>query len=50
MNFVNLTPHAVCLNDGTQFPTSGNIARVAASFKDVGNGFYTQVLILSKYT
>lgn len=27
---------------GTQFPASGNIARVAASFKDVSNGFYTQ--------
>ena len=41
--FVNLTPHCVCLNDGTQFPTSGNIARVAASFKETGEGFYTQV-------
>lgn len=41
--FVNLTPHCVCLNDGTQFPASGNIARVAASFKETGEGFYTQV-------
>lgn len=32
----------MCLNNGTQFPTSGNIARVAASFKKSSDGFYTQ--------
>ena len=42
MKFINLTPHTVCLNNGTQYPASGNIARMAASFKESGNGFYTQ--------
>ena len=28
MNFVNLTPHTVRLNRGTEFPPSGQIARV----------------------
>lgn len=31
-NFINLTPHAVRLNSGTEFPPSGTVARVAASF------------------
>lgn len=31
MTFINLTPHAVALNDGTLFPSEG-IARVSASF------------------
>lgn len=26
--FVNLTPHAITLNDGTTFPPSGTVARV----------------------
>jgi len=42
MKFINLTPHTVCLNNGTQYPVSGNIARVAASFKESGDNFYTQ--------
>lgn len=37
MNFINLTPHTVCFNDGTQFSASGNIARVAASFNEIFN-------------
>lgn len=41
--FINLTPHSIYLNDGTLFPASGNIARVSVSFKETGNGFYTQV-------
>lgn len=28
MQFVNLTPHAVVLNNGKSFPTSGMVARV----------------------
>lgn len=30
--FVNLTPHTVRLNDGTEYPASGVVARVATSF------------------
>ena len=36
MNFVNLTPHSIKLNDGTEFPPSGTIARVAADLQEVG--------------
>jgi len=36
MKFVNLTPHAIKLNDGTEFPPSGTIARVAADLQEVG--------------
>ncbi len=31
MNYKNLTPHAIKLNDGTEFPPSGTIARVAVT-------------------
>ena len=34
MNFVNLTPHPVVLNDGTTFPPSGGVARVSATYSD----------------
>lgn len=34
MDIINLTPHAVVLNDGTTFPPSGNIARVATNYSD----------------
>jgi hypothetical protein len=34
MEFVNLTPHAIVLNDGTRFEPSGTIARVNASFSE----------------
>jgi len=30
--FINLTPHCVMLNDGTEFPPSGQIARVTAEY------------------
>ena len=33
-SFVNLTPHAIMLNDGTVFPPSGKVARVSTSFTD----------------
>ena len=36
MNFVNLTPHSIKLNDGTIFEPSGVIARVAADLQEVG--------------
>ncbi len=29
---VNLTPHAICLNDGRIFPPSGAVARVTKDF------------------
>jgi hypothetical protein len=35
MKFVNLTPHAIKLNDGTTFPPSGVVARVAADLQEV---------------
>lgn len=42
--FINLTPHAVRLNDGTEFPPSGTVARVAASFSPFdGDGVATVV-------
>lgn len=34
MKYVNLTPHAIVLNDGTRFEPSGTIARVSASFSE----------------
>jgi hypothetical protein len=35
MKFINLTPHAIKLNDGTTFPPSGVVARVAADLQEV---------------
>lgn len=35
MKFVNLTPHAIKLNDGTTFPPSGIVARVASDLQEV---------------
>lgn len=32
--FVNCTPHALTLNDGTVIAASGNVARVSASFTE----------------
>ena len=34
MEIVNCTPHAICLNDGTVFETSLNVARVSATFEE----------------
>ena len=36
--FINLTPHEIKLNDGTIYPTSGKIARVANTFSNFCNG------------
>ena len=35
MNFVNLTPHSIKLNDGTMFEPSGVVARVSADLQAV---------------
>ena len=35
MNFVNLTPHSIILNDGTIFEPSGIVARVSADLQTV---------------
>jgi hypothetical protein len=35
MKFINLTPHAIKLNDGTTFPPSGVVARVSADLQAV---------------
>lgn len=32
MAFLNLTPHAIVLNDGRHFPASGFVARVSSDF------------------
>jgi hypothetical protein len=32
MNYVNLTPHPVRLNDGREIPPSGTVARVTATY------------------
>lgn len=34
MNFINLTPHAIVLNDGAVYQPSGTIARVSAQFSE----------------
>lgn len=34
MDYVNLTPHAVRLNDGREFPPSGTVARVSARWEE----------------
>lgn len=35
MKFINLTPHAIRLNDGTMFEPSGVVARVSADLQAV---------------
>ena len=42
MNLVNLTPHAIVLNDGTIFEKSGTIARVSATLTEVRKGMFVQ--------
>lgn len=36
--FINLTPHNIVLNDGTIYPATGKIARIANSFTNFCNG------------
>lgn len=34
MNYINLTPHVVRLNDGREFPPSGTVARVSTTYTE----------------
>ena len=43
MKYINLTPHAIHLNDGRSFAASGQIARVTSSFSEVKDDLCTQV-------
>jgi len=44
MNFVNCTPHAIVMNNGTTYAPTGNIARVSVSFSDANeDGICSQV-------
>ena len=35
INYINLTPHTVKLNDGREFPPSGTVARVKDQYTDI---------------
>ena len=35
MKYINLTPHQINLNDGRNFPASGQVARVNVGFSEV---------------
>ena len=37
-NFVNATPHAICLNDGSVFAKTEHLARVSTEFTSFTNG------------
>ena len=39
MNYINLTPHAINLNDGRSFPASGQIARVSSKYTALDGDF-----------
>ena len=43
MNYINLTPHAIVLNDGRIYEPSGSIARVSSSFSAVVDDVCQQV-------
>ncbi len=45
MLFVNLTPHAIVLNDGTTYPVSGTIARVSVEH----TGFNENGICFARY-
>jgi hypothetical protein len=40
--FFNCTPHDIVFNDGTIFPKSGTVARVAAFFTEIENSICDQ--------
>ena len=42
MNFINLTPHAIVLNDGRTFKSSEKNARVSTQLVEIKEGFYSQ--------
>lgn len=46
MKIINLTPHNIVINDGTVFPPSGTVARVAT--KQVPNGDANGVPIMKQ--
>lgn len=37
VEYVNLTPHPIHLNDGRMFPATGQVARVTSSFTDIND-------------
>ena len=43
MRYINLTPHAISLNDGRTFAPSGTVARVSATFTPLSGDFTSQV-------
>lgn len=42
MNIINLTPHAIVLNDGTRFEPSGTVARVSAKLETIDKNLFRQ--------
>lgn len=40
MKYVNLTPHIVRLNDGTEFPPSGTVCRVSSTHDEIEPGLF----------
>lgn len=42
MNYVNLTPHAIVLNDGRVFEASDTVARVAVSYTEFADDLCLQ--------
>lgn len=43
MNYINLTPHTINLNDGRYFEPSGTVARVDSSFSEIKNDISQQL-------
>lgn len=41
VNYINLTPHTINLNDGRSFAPSGEVARVSQDWTYWGGDFYT---------
>lgn len=41
---VNLTPHAIKLNDGTEVPPSGTVARIASSYSEFNSDRVAEVV------
>ena len=41
-NFINLTPHAIVLNNGSCFEPNGSVARVSATFVEKEEYFFKQ--------
>lgn len=44
VKFINCTPHAIVMNDGTTYAPSGNVARVSLSFTTPDNNNVCQVV------